>query len=87
MEQILGVPKSKIATTLDDSTPAPVQYDTNQQLARTQKDRYDVTEADREDEEAGGFDWARQRYQRMFWETVPEGKVCWLFLSMCASVN
>jgi len=56
MEQILGVPKSKFATTFDDSTPAPVQYDTNQQLARTQKDRYDVTEADREDEEAGGFD-------------------------------
>ncbi|KAG2367690.1 eukaryotic mitochondrial regulator protein-domain-containing protein [Suillus spraguei] len=42
--------------------------------AKTDSVRYDAVEADREDEEAGGFDWARQRYQRMFWETVPEGK-------------
>ncbi|KAG1813195.1 eukaryotic mitochondrial regulator protein-domain-containing protein, partial [Suillus subaureus] len=54
MESILGVPQTKIFTTLDESKPVPVQYDTNQQ--------------------SGGFDWARQRYQRMFWETVPEGK-------------
>ncbi|KAG1850569.1 hypothetical protein DFJ58DRAFT_716771 [Suillus subalutaceus] len=60
MESILGVPQTRIFTTLDESKPVPVQYD--------------AVEADREDEEAGGFDWARQRYQRMFWETVPEGK-------------
>jgi hypothetical protein len=76
MESILGVPQSKVFTTLDDSKPVPVQYDTNQQAAKIHSDRYDAVEADREDEEAGGFDWARQRYQRMFWETVPEGKVC-----------
>ncbi|KAG1774019.1 hypothetical protein EV702DRAFT_1127815, partial [Suillus placidus] len=64
----------EVFTTLDDSKPVPVQYDTNQQVAKTHSDRYDAVEADREDEEAGGFDWARQRYQRMFWETVPEGK-------------
>jgi hypothetical protein len=86
MEHLLGVPQSKFST-FDDSTPVPVQYDTNQQLAKIQGDRYDVVEADREDEEAGGFDWARQRYQRMFWETVPEGKVCRLFLSIYASMN
>jgi len=81
MEQILGVSQVKVFTTLDDSAPVPVQYETNQRLAKRQSDRYDAVEADREDEEAGGFDWARQRYQRMFWETVPEGKVCLLFLS------
>ncbi|KAG2155675.1 eukaryotic mitochondrial regulator protein-domain-containing protein [Suillus clintonianus] len=59
MESLLGVPQTKVFTTLDHSKPVP---------------RYDAVEADREDEEAGGFDWARQRYQRMFWETVPEGK-------------
>ncbi|KAG1754770.1 eukaryotic mitochondrial regulator protein-domain-containing protein [Suillus paluster] len=74
MERLLGVHQAKVFTTLDDSKPVPVQYDTNQQMAKIQSDRYDVTEADREDDEAGGFDWARQRYQRMFWETVPEGK-------------
>ncbi|KAG1836591.1 eukaryotic mitochondrial regulator protein-domain-containing protein, partial [Suillus subalutaceus] len=74
MESILGVPQTKIFTTLDESKPVPVQYDTNQQGAKIHSDRYDAVEADREDEEAGGFDWARQRYQRMFWETVPEGK-------------
>ncbi|KAG1757060.1 eukaryotic mitochondrial regulator protein-domain-containing protein [Suillus lakei] len=74
MESILGVPQTKVFTTLDDSKPVPVQYDTNQQVAKIHSDRYDAVEADREDEEAGGFDWARQRYQRMFWETVPEGK-------------
>jgi hypothetical protein len=74
MESILGVPQTKVFTTLDESKPVPVQYDTNQQVAKTHSDRYDAVEADREDEEAGGFDWARQRYQRMFWETVPEGK-------------
>ncbi|KAG0707579.1 eukaryotic mitochondrial regulator protein-domain-containing protein [Suillus ampliporus] len=74
MEQLLGVPQTKVFTTLDDSKPVPVQYDTNQQVAKIQSDRYDAVEADREDEEAGGFDWARQRYQRMFWEIVPEGK-------------
>ncbi|KAG2118122.1 uncharacterized protein F5147DRAFT_670011 [Suillus discolor] len=74
MESILGVPRTKVFTTLDESKPAPVQYDTNQQVAKIDSDRYDAVEADREDEEAGGFDWARQRYQRMFWETVPEGK-------------
>jgi hypothetical protein len=45
-----------------------VQYDTKRQLAKIHEDRYDVVEADREDEEAGGFDRARQRYQQMFWE-------------------
>ncbi|KAG1857602.1 eukaryotic mitochondrial regulator protein-domain-containing protein [Suillus tomentosus] len=74
MESILGVPRTKVFTTLDESKPVPVQYDTNQQVAKIDSDRYDAVEADREDEEAGGFDWARQRYQRMFWETVPEGK-------------
>ncbi|KAG2076789.1 hypothetical protein BDR04DRAFT_1089011 [Suillus decipiens] len=74
MENILGVPQTKVFTTFDDSKPVPVQYDTNQQAAKADSVRYDAVEADREDEEAGGFDWARQRYQRMFWETVPEGK-------------
>ncbi|KAG2138682.1 uncharacterized protein EDB93DRAFT_1164502 [Suillus bovinus] len=73
MESILGVPQTKVFTTLE-SKPVPVQYDTNKQMVKTDSDRYDAVEADREDEEAGGFDWARQRYQRMFWETVPEGK-------------
>jgi hypothetical protein len=50
-------------------------------------DRYNAVEADREDEEAGGFDWARQRYQRMFWETVPEGKVCRFSLSTFQRTN
>ena len=75
MESVLGVPQTKLSTTFDNVMPVPVQYDTNQKLAKEQENRYDITEADREDEEAGGFDWARQRYQRMFWEIVPEGKV------------
>ncbi|OAX32047.1 hypothetical protein K503DRAFT_870363 [Rhizopogon vinicolor AM-OR11-026] len=77
--------QSKLSTTFDDSTAIPVQYDTNQQLAKIQEDRYNIVEADREDEEAGGFDWARQRYQRMFWEAVPEGKARWFFMSICTS--
>jgi len=36
-------------------------------------ERHDVDEADAQDEMAGS-DAARQRYQRMFWEPVPEGK-------------
>jgi hypothetical protein len=86
MEHLLAVPQTKYST-FDDSRPVPVQYNTNQQLSKIQDDRYNVAEADREDEEAGGFDWARQRYQRMFWETVPEGKVRWLFLSKRASAS
>lgn len=74
MESILGIPQTKVLATFDDSKPVPVQYDSNQQAAKMFSDRYNAVEADREDEEAGGFDWARQRYQRMFWETVPEGK-------------
>ena len=40
-------------------------------------ERYDVREADALDEEEGS-DRARLRYQRMFWESIPEaeGQVC-----------
>jgi hypothetical protein len=74
MESILGVPQTKVFTTLDESKPVPVQYDTNQQVAKTHSDRYDAVEADREDEEAGGFDWARQRYQRIFGRLCPRAR-------------
>ncbi|KAI6031367.1 eukaryotic mitochondrial regulator protein-domain-containing protein [Pisolithus microcarpus] len=36
--------------------------------------RYDVEEADQQDEAGGTSDMSRLRYQRMFWENVPEGE-------------
>ncbi|KAI6136246.1 eukaryotic mitochondrial regulator protein-domain-containing protein, partial [Pisolithus sp. B1] len=36
--------------------------------------RYDVGEADQQDEVGGANDISRLRYQRMFWENVPEGE-------------
>ncbi|KAH7922695.1 hypothetical protein BV22DRAFT_1070087 [Leucogyrophana mollusca] len=49
---------------------------TESQSSRNEQEegeRYDVGEADAQDE-LEGSDWARRRYQRMFWESVPEGK-------------
>ena len=38
-------------------------------------DRYDIEEADLQDE-IEGSSRARQHYQRLFWESVAEGEVC-----------
>ena len=35
--------------------------------------RHDVNEADALEEAEGG-DWARQKYRRMFWESISEGE-------------
>ncbi|EGN93182.1 hypothetical protein SERLA73DRAFT_146090 [Serpula lacrymans var. lacrymans S7.3] len=42
-------------------------------LASEDPTRHDVQEADAHDEQEGS-DWARLRYQRMFWESIPEGE-------------
>jgi hypothetical protein len=53
----------------------------HEQLAKVRKwresehPRYDVREADAL-MEAEGNDPARLRYRKMFWEAVPDGKVC-----------
>ena len=45
--------------------------------------RYDVTEADAL-MEAESNDPARLRYQKMFWEAVPDGQVCCTFVCALA---
>ncbi|KAH7915696.1 eukaryotic mitochondrial regulator protein-domain-containing protein [Hygrophoropsis aurantiaca] len=57
MEELLGV----------------TQPTSSEQNIHRPDERYDVGEADAQNE-LEGSDWARQRYQRMFWESVPEGK-------------
>ncbi|KAH7886196.1 eukaryotic mitochondrial regulator protein-domain-containing protein [Phlebopus sp. FC_14] len=72
MERLLGV--SDLSDPVKVEEPdgdTPVQY--YHTGPKPESTRYDVEEADRQDE-IEGKDMARQRYQRLFWETVPEGQ-------------
>lgn len=73
MEHLLGVTEAAKRTERDvnqllenDHTGEDDQPDSH--------DRYDVEEADLQDE-VEGDNKARQRYQRLFWESVGEGEV------------
>lgn len=67
MEHLLGVTEVAKRT----------EQDVNELLENEhtrERDRYDVEEADEQDEVEGN-NKARQRYQRLFWESVGEGEV------------
>ncbi|KAI6048008.1 hypothetical protein EDC04DRAFT_2620951 [Pisolithus marmoratus] len=80
MEWLLAVPQpNEIVKGVDGDTPLQY-YHTGQREAEECRDpsaanpRYDVEEADRQNEAEGTTDMSRFRYQRMFWENVPEGE-------------
>ncbi|KIJ22167.1 hypothetical protein PAXINDRAFT_95583 [Paxillus involutus ATCC 200175] len=74
MEELLGVTDATRRMQEEPDGDTPIQY--HHTVRSAQEDphnRYDVDEADRQDEVAGN-DMARRRYQRMFWESVAEGE-------------
>lgn len=80
MEYVLAVPQpDEIVKGVNADTPLQY-YHTGRREAEENRDpsatnpRYDVEEADRQDEVEGTSDMSRFRYQRMFWENVPEGE-------------
>ncbi|KAI6112468.1 hypothetical protein EDD16DRAFT_1603229 [Pisolithus croceorrhizus] len=80
MEWLLAVPQPhEIVKEVDGNTPLQ-HYHTGRREAEESRDpsatdpRYDVGEADEQDEVGGTSDMSRFRYQRMFWENVPEGE-------------
>ncbi|KIK30083.1 hypothetical protein PISMIDRAFT_87788 [Pisolithus microcarpus 441] len=80
MEWLLAVPQPhETVKGVDGDTPLQY-YHTGRREAEESRDpsatnpRYDVEEADQQDEAGGTSDMSRLRYQRMFWENVPEGE-------------
>ncbi|KIJ66390.1 hypothetical protein HYDPIDRAFT_86744 [Hydnomerulius pinastri MD-312] len=78
MEDLLGVREAaqRMAERVEEPDgDTPIQYYHTGPNAHKKDphDRYDVEEADRQDE-AEGNNMARLRYQRMFWESVAEGE-------------
>lgn len=73
MERLLGVTEATRRTELDAN--GLVENDHIGESDRPDSNhRYDVQEADLQDEVEGN-NRARQRYQRLFWESVAEGEV------------
>lgn len=73
MEHLLGVTEAKKRTGQDVYEPLGNEH-TREGSRPNSGDRYDVEEADLQDEVEGN-NKARQRYQRLFWESVGEGEV------------
>lgn len=71
MERLLGVTETAKRTEQD----AEELLESVHTGRNDSHDRYDVEEADLQDEVEGN-NRARQRYQRLFWESVAEGEVC-----------
>ena len=73
MEHLLGV--TEAANRAESDAHEPLENDVIGERERSGSNgRYDVHEADLQDE-AEGSSRARQRYQRLFWESVAEGEV------------
>jgi len=72
MERLLGVAEAE--KRMEQDVNELLENDQIGKSDRPDSHRYDVEEADLQDEVEGN-NRARQRYQRLFWESVAEGEV------------
>lgn len=72
MERLLGVTEAE--KRMEQDADELFENDRTGKSDLPDSHRYDVEEADSQDE-AEGNNRARQRYQRLFWESVAEGEV------------